>query len=102
MTARPPSVLQVGCGSFGPTHLEVWRRLGLRDSLWVADPDPEARARAAAADIPAQRIVADYHAALGEADVRRAGVDIAVLYEAIVRSAQEGRPVRLEEPARAA
>jgi hypothetical protein len=85
MSARPQSVLQIGCGSFGPTHLEAWRRPGLRDSLWVADPHPEARARAAAGDIP-----------------RRAGVDIAVLYKAIVRSAQKGRPVRLEEVARSA
>jgi hypothetical protein len=37
-----------------------------------------------------------------EADIRRAGVDIAVLYEAIMRSAQQGRPVRLEESVRTA
>ena len=37
-----------------------------------------------------------------EADVQRAGIDIAVLYEAIMRSAQQNRPVRLEEPARTA
>src|SRR5690606_41925456 len=68
-----PKVLQVGCGSFGPTHLEAWRRLGLRDSLWVADPDPEARTRAAAWDVPATRLVADYRDVLGEGD----GVDVA-------------------------
>ena len=69
MAARPRSVLQIGCGSFGPTHLEAWRRLGLRGSLWVADPDPEARARAAAGDVPAERIVANYREVLGAADV---------------------------------
>jgi predicted dehydrogenase len=69
MSARPQSVLQIGCGSFGPTHFEAWRRLGLRRSLWVADPDPEARARAAAGAIPAERIVADYREVLGQADV---------------------------------
>ena len=34
-----------------------------------------------------------------EADVQRAGVDIAVLYEAITRSARQNRPVRLKETA---
>ena len=68
--ARPGvRVLQVGCGSFGPTHLEAWRRLGRRDALWLADPDPEARARAAAGDISPARIVADYRDALPEVDV---------------------------------
>src|SRR5690606_9183932 len=37
-----------------------------------------------------------------EADVRRAGVDIALLYETIMRSAKENRPVRLDEAARSA
>jgi predicted dehydrogenase len=69
MPARPQSVLQIGCGSFGPTHLEAWRRLGLRRSLWVADPDPEARDHAAAADVATERIVADYREVLGETDV---------------------------------
>lgn len=69
--SRTARVLQVGCGSFGPTHLEAWRRLGLSAALWVADPDPDARARARAAlgDIPAARIVADYREVLGEVDV---------------------------------
>jgi predicted dehydrogenase len=67
--APPQAVLQVGCGSFGPTHLEAWRRLGLRSCLWVADPDPEARARAAAGDIPADRIIADYREVLRAVDV---------------------------------
>jgi hypothetical protein len=37
-----------------------------------------------------------------EADAHRAGVDIAVLYEAIMRSAQQNRPVRLQRAARSA
>ena len=88
MAARPRSVLQIGCGSFGPTHLEAWHRLGLRGSLWV-ELDPEFLDHVQRGTRP-------------EADVRRAGVDIAVLYEAIMRSAQQGRPVRLEESVRTA
>jgi predicted dehydrogenase len=45
MSATSTSVLQVGFGSFGPTHLEAWRRL--RADLWIADPDAGARARVA-------------------------------------------------------
>jgi predicted dehydrogenase len=97
--ARPiRRVLQVGCGSFGPTHLEAWRRLGLRDSLWVADPDPEARARAAAGDVPAERIVSDYREVLSEADV----VDVVAATERHVEiclaALAAGKDVFVEKP----
>ncbi len=98
MAARPPSVLQVGCGSFGPTHLEAWRRLGLRGSLWVADPDPEARAVAAAGDIPPARIVADYREVLREVDV----VDIVAAtdrhVELCLAALAAGKDVFVEKP----
>lgn len=96
--ARPPRVLQVGCGSFGPTHLEAWRRLGLRASLWVADPDPEARARATASDVPAERIVADFREVLGEVDV----VDVVAATDRHVEICQAalaaGKDVFVEKP----
>jgi predicted dehydrogenase len=41
-------------------HLEAWLRLGLGDRLWLADPDPAARARAARWNLPPERIVADF------------------------------------------
>ena len=98
MAARPRSVLQIGCGSFGPTHLEAWRRLGLRGSLWVADPDPEARARAAAGDVPAERIVANYREVLGAADV----VDIVAAtdrhVEICLAACAAGKDVFVEKP----
>jgi predicted dehydrogenase len=53
-------VLQVGFGGFGPVHLQAWLRLGFGDRLWVADPDPAARARVAAFNLPAERVVADF------------------------------------------
>ena len=34
------SVLQIGCGNFGPTHLAAWVQLGFADRLFVADPSP--------------------------------------------------------------
>jgi predicted dehydrogenase len=63
MTASSTAVLQVGFGGFGPVHLEAWRRL--KADLWIADPDPGARARAAT-HLPAMRVVADWRAALDD------------------------------------
>jgi predicted dehydrogenase len=97
-TSATPRVLQVGCGSFGPTHLEAWRRLGLREALWVADPDPEAQARAAACAIPVARIVEDYRAVLDEVDL----VDVVAATERHVEiclaAIAAGKDVFVEKP----
>jgi predicted dehydrogenase len=61
MSAGATTILQVGFGGFGGVHLEAWRRLGA--DVWIADPDPGARARAARS-LPAARVVADYRTAL--------------------------------------
>jgi predicted dehydrogenase len=67
--AVDPRVLQVGFGGFGPTHLQAWFRLGLGGSLWVADPDPAARERAGAFNLPGAHLVADYRDALEHVDL---------------------------------
>ncbi|MGH6896624.1 MAG: Gfo/Idh/MocA family protein [Geminicoccaceae bacterium] len=97
-STRPRSVLQVGCGSFGPSHLEAWRRLGLREALWVADPDPDARARAAACDIPAERIVADYRAVLPEVDVVDVVAATELHVEICLAAIAAGKDVFVEKP----
>lgn len=64
-------ILQIGFGAFGPTHLRAWQALGMADRLIVADPDRDARARAAVL-APECRQIADYRQALAEC----AAVDI--------------------------
>jgi predicted dehydrogenase len=92
------SVLQVGCGSFGPSHLEAWRRLGFRDRLWVADPDSDARARAAACDIPAERIVPGYREVLREVDVVDVVAATEVHVEICLAAIAAGKDVFVEKP----
>jgi predicted dehydrogenase len=91
-------VLQIGCGSFGPTPLEAWRRLGLGETLWVADPDPDARARAAACNVPAARIAADYRAVLDQVDL----VDVVAAtdrhVEICLAAIAAGKDVFVEKP----
>ncbi len=35
-------ILQIGLGGFGKNHVEAWTRMGMADSLYVADLKPEA------------------------------------------------------------
>lgn len=62
-------ILQVGFGGFGPTHLAAWRALGRLDELIVADPDPAARARCRELGLSDTSVVADYRAALPDAEI---------------------------------
>jgi predicted dehydrogenase len=99
MSAEPPrGVLQVGYGAFGPVHLEAWLRLGLGGRLWLADPDPAARARAAAWNLPAERVVADFQAVLDRVEV----VDVVTATPAHVAVCEAalaaGRDVFCEKP----
>jgi len=91
-------ILQTGFGAFGPVHLQAWLRLGLGDRLWLADPDPAARARAAAWNLPPERVVADFRSVLGQVDA----VDVLTptpQHEAVCAAALDaGRDVFCEKP----
>jgi predicted dehydrogenase len=94
----PRSILQVGCGSFGPAHVEAWRRLGLREALWVAEPDRDARARAVACDVPAERIVADYREVLPTVEVVDVVAATEVHVEICLAAIAAGKDVFVEKP----
>jgi predicted dehydrogenase len=59
-------VLLVGLGRWGGQHLRVLRGLGVE--LWVADVNPERRARAVRAGIEPPRVVADFRTVLEHVD----------------------------------
>jgi predicted dehydrogenase len=92
------SVLQVGFGGFGPIHLQAWFRLGGADRLWVADPDPAARARAGAFGLQSDRIVAHYRDVLDRVDV----VDVVAAtdrhLEICTAALEAGKDVFAEKP----
>ncbi|VAW11946.1 hypothetical protein MNBD_ALPHA09-2375 [hydrothermal vent metagenome] len=92
-------VLQIGCGNFGPAHISAWHALGLDDRLYVADPEPEARALAGACGVPEANLTGDFKEFLDAADI----VDIVVPLPAHLSIAQAalaaGKHVALEKPA---
>lgn len=63
------SVLQIGCGNFGPTHLAAWAQLGFAGRLFVADPSPAARVACRRLNLPEDRLVADYRDVLDRVDL---------------------------------
>lgn len=91
-------VLQIGCGNFGLAHLAGWSRVGLAGSLTIADPRPDL-AEIVARHAPAARAVADWRAALAEADL----VDVLTptdTHHAIASAVLDARkPLFLEKPA---
>lgn len=91
------SILQIGFGAFGATHLQAWQTLGMADRLIVADPNEPARA-AAAALAPQSRQVADFRSALDECFA----VDVLTptdTHAAIACAALDaGKPVFVEKP----
>jgi UDP-N-acetylglucosamine 3-dehydrogenase len=95
MTANAISVLQVGFGGFGPTHLEAWQRH--EADLWVADLDPAARARAANR-LPAGRVVADYRAALDQVALVDIVTPTAQHVDLCIAAIEAGKDVFVEKP----
>jgi predicted dehydrogenase len=95
MSATSISVLQVGFGSFGPTHLEAWRRL--KADLWIAEPDPGARARAAS-HLPPERVLADYRAALGHVALVDVVTPTEQHVDLCIAAIEAGKDVFVEKP----
>lgn len=95
MGTTGPSVLQVGFGGFGPTHLEAWRRL--RADLWIADPDPRARDRATA-HLPAERVVADWRTALDHVALVDVVTPTARHVALCIAAIEAGKDVFVEKP----
>jgi hypothetical protein len=93
MTTTATSVLQVGFGDLGPTHLEAWRRL--RADVWIADPDPGARARAATY-LPTERLVADFRAALDHVPVVDVVTPTAQHVDLCIAAIEAGKDVFVE------
>lgn len=91
------TILQIGCGAFGPVHLAAWRALGLARNLVVADPRPDL-AEVIAAAAPGARLVADWRDALGKVDI----VDILTpsdTHHAIAKAAlAAGKDLFIEKP----
>jgi predicted dehydrogenase len=92
-----PKILQVGFGGFGAVHLAAWQRLGLQGSLWLADPDPAARTRAAKS-LPAERVVADYLHALPAVDLVDVVAPTPQHVEICVAAIKAGKDVFCEKP----
>lgn len=94
----PPRLLLLGCGAFGRVHLRALAALGLAGRLVVWNPDPAARA-AAAALLPGLRFAAGPEAGLGACDAAIVATPVpthAALAEAVLRA---GRDLFLEKPA---
>jgi len=94
----PIRVLQAGYGAFGPVHLEAWLRLGFGDRLWLADPDPAARARAAVWNLPPERVVADFRTALDTVDAVDVLTPTPQHAEVCAAALDAGRDVFCEKP----
>ncbi|MGH6945553.1 MAG: Gfo/Idh/MocA family protein [Geminicoccaceae bacterium] len=97
MTPTSRTVLQAGFGGFGPTHLQAWLRKGFGRHLWIADPDPSARARAAL-HLPAERIVADYREVLEDADLVDVVAPTEEHVEICIAAIEAGKDVLVEKP----
>lgn len=95
---RPPiRVLQTGYGAFGVQHAKGWRGCRPAVELVIADPSPEARARAAA-DHPDLRILADWHDGLAHCDVVDAVAPSTLNASIALEALAAGRDVFIEKP----
>ncbi|MBL8700730.1 MAG: Gfo/Idh/MocA family oxidoreductase [Alphaproteobacteria bacterium] len=94
---RPIRVLQAGYGAFGAQHAKGWRGCRPAVELAIADPSPEARARATA-DHPGLRIVADWRELLADCDVVDAVAPSTLNASIALEAMAAGRDVFIEKP----
>ena len=91
-------VLQIGLGGFGKNHIEAWARMGLADSLYVADLRPGAFELLKRYGISPEHFSADFREFLDGADV----VDVVTPSDShfpLCREAIEaGKDVFVEKP----
>jgi len=92
------TVLQVGFGNFGPTHLAAWRALGLAERLIVADPSEAARRACRGLGLAQAQVIADYDEAIDGADLVDVVSATDTHFEICARALRAGLPVFIEKP----
>ena len=94
---RRPRILLAGYGAFGAVHARAWGALGLADRLVIADPDGDARKRAAL-DFPRARIVEDWTRGLAEVELVDVVAPTDRHAEIALAALDAGRDVVVEKP----
>jgi len=98
MADRSRNVLLCGFGAFGAQHAAAWKKIE-GTTLSVCEPDEGGRARAIAAGIPEERVIAEIDAGLEGADL----VDIVATPGAHLdlcrKALKAGKPIMVEKPA---
>jgi len=92
-------VLQVGMGGFGKNHVRAWSEMGLSDSLWVAELQPERQADAIALGVGRSRVVSDYRELLGKTDIVDIVTPSTSHFELCHAAIAAGSDVFVEKPA---
>lgn len=93
-----PTILQIGFGNFGPTHLQAWRSLGLADDLFIVDPSPEARALVESLGIDPARIAGEAATFLADVDVVDVLAPTDLHAEVCAEVLAAGKPMFVEKP----
>ena len=92
------SILQIGFGNFGPTHLAAWRVLGLADNLYVVDPDKVARCRCRDLGIASNRISGSVEDFLNIADLVVILAPTDLHFEICLPILNTQKPIFIEKP----
>lgn len=99
LTNAPLSVLLCGYGAFGSLHAAAWRQVLPAGSLFVAEPNAAARARAHAEGIPPLFIGEAVESFLSRVDIVDIVAPPAVHLPLAVKALAHGRSIIIEKPA---